>query len=1048
MVEVDLDRPLNLLPSDPFKFNNPCASNHIEVSRIGRVSAGRHRQSWTHPPQPTTTLGNNDISYTISKPKPEALHPKNTRPIKQYHGGLVIQQAPDPATDDSTTPSPPMDYSLLRSASSPNFNMDGTGLPYPPPSVSNPSNPTSPVDSFADLQLPTTDSPSANGVSNNSNTSPQAHSHPAFPGASVYTPTAPPSDRLNPRSCVTCRRRKVRCDKHMPCSNCRRAQIPCIFPAPGRAPRRPRPKDPNAPPKQPSSEREIELMKRLRKLEGIVEELSGQIEVETARNHSSSGNSPEALGTTSEQHTPASGVRGERSDSVATHSRGSPGDGRPFPYNFNSGSGSRPQRADSVNKKFGRLVINDHGKTRYVSSAFWSKLTDELDELRNQTQRLTDGESDDSEDAESIMAVANHRTEGDHHAFVLGYRSADVDLRSLHPLPSQIPYMWQVYQENVDPIVKILHIPTTTKLINQTRKNLDNLTAENEALMFAIYFAAITSMDEEDVKKNFGVERPKLISQYRFALEQALAKAQFLVSSELVVLQAFILFLVLVRRHDDTRFCWTLTGLAIRIGQSMGIHRDGTSFPGLTPLEIEMRRRLFWALAILDLRSAEDQGTDLTIVDRNFDTEFPLNINDADISEDTTELPQPRQGITEMTFSLSRYETCSLARRLHTMSSASAPRDATNTLEEREDMVKQVFERVENQYFRVSDASRDPVLWTAANIARVIVAKMTLVIYQPMLFPGPNGEMLSSDIRDRIFTAATEIFEYNHQLNSDPRSKQWRWLFQTYTQWHAVAYVLMEVVRRPWSAAVERAWAALNAIFASPDPEDLNRIAGDQSVWLPLKKIYLKARKYRESEIARLKANPAAVQQLEMEERNKAAAPLSFASMPGSAKTALANERWRKLVNAPNPPPESQFQPESFWAMAFSPQYEDMARANVTAGPFPFLPADPSVKPETNMANYTNNNGEGNSGMSSSMSSDPRIQSTPLVDALKVQGNIPPWLWNQGAFSFPLTPGNEGLPPEDIDVNMDEDFNWADWGQSLMETSGVGMGGVWGAHGL
>ncbi|KUI62705.1 hypothetical protein VP1G_09820 [Cytospora mali] len=949
----------------------------------------------------------------------------------------------------------------------------------------------------------------------------------------------------------------------MPCSNCRRAQIPCIFPAPGRAPRRPRPKDPNAPPKQPSSEREIELMKRLRKLEGIVEELSGQIEVETARNHSSNGNSPEALANASEQNTPGSGPRGERSDSTATHNQDSPsapGDGRPFQYNFNSSSGNLGQRTETVNKKFGRLVINDHGKTRYVSSAFWSKLTDELDELRNETQRLTDGESDDS-DAESIIAAANNRSGGDHHAFVLGYRSADVDLRSLHPLPSQIPYMWQVYQENVDPIVKILHVPTTSKLINQTRKNLDSLTPENEALMFAIYFAAITSMDEDDVKQNFGLERPKLISQYRFALEQALAKAEFLVSSELVVLQAFILFLVLVRRHDDTRFCWTLTGLAIRIGQSMGLHRDGTSFPGLTPLEIEMRRRLFWALCILDLRSAEDQGTDLTIVDRTFDTEFPLNINDSDISEETTELPQPRQGITEMTFSLSRYETCSLARRLHTMSSAAAvscPRDAASTLQEREDMVRQVFERVENKYFLDADASRDPVLWTAANIARVIVAKMTLVLYQPMLFPGPNGEMLSSDIRDRIFTAATEVFEYNHQLNSDPRSKQWRWLFQTYTQWHAVAYVLMEVVRRPWSAAVERGWAALNAIFASPDPEDLNRIAGDQSVWLPLKKIYLKAKKYREAEIARLKANPAAARQLELEERKKAGGTLSLAAMPGSVRAALATERWRKLVNAPrlededqqvqsftpqqqqqqqqlqqlqqqqqqqqsgqvggvnapgqfpanmdmSGPPnptahearamelvdnaiaQPQFQPENFWEMAFSPQYEDVARAAASGAGFPFMTGDPMPKQGATLGNYTSNSAEGTANVPgvSSMSSDPRMQATPLVDALKVQGNIPPWLWNEtsGAaaygispssavptggssggggggggplgtnsvartFSFPLTPGNDGLHPEDIDVNMDEDFNWADWGQSLMETSGAGMGGVWSAHGL
>jgi hypothetical protein len=59
--------------------------------------------------------------------------------------------------------------------------------------------------------------------------------------------------------------------------------------------------------------------------------------------------------------------------------------------------------------------------------------------------------------------------------------------------------MWQVYQENVDPIVKILHVPTVEILVKETRKNLDSLTPGNEALMFAIYFAAITSMDEEDV---------------------------------------------------------------------------------------------------------------------------------------------------------------------------------------------------------------------------------------------------------------------------------------------------------------------------------------------------------------------------------------------------------------------------------------------------------------------------------------------------------------------------------------------------------------------
>lgn len=646
------------------------------------------------------------------------------------------------------------------------------------------------------------------------------------------------------------------------------------------------------------------------------------------------------------------------------------------------------------------------------------------------------------------------------------------------------------------------------------------------------------------------MERQKLVAQYRFALEQALAKAQFITSPELVVLQAFILFLVLVRRHDDTRFSWTLTGLAIRMGSSMGLHRDGTSFPGLTPLEIEMRRRLFWALCILDLRSAEDQGTDLTILERTYDTELPLNINDSDITEDTKEMPQARQGATDMTFSLIRYEICAQARRLYVVSSAfstaNCPREASISLEDRESMVKAIYENIEQKYFKDASASCNAMLWTAANIARVIVAKMTLVIYQPMLFPGPDGEVLSDDIRERIFTAATEIFEYNHQLNSDPRSKQWKWLFQTYTQWHAVAYVLMEVVRRPWSAGVERAWAALNSVFANPSPQDLDRIVGDQSMWLPLKKVYLKAKKYRETEIARLRADPDAAQKLEIQDRSRAPVPLSFAAMPGSVKSAIATERWRKLVNAPPLPPELQnlppppfapqqtrqnsgidyevrlptnmdtatgsvnpgmqdaramemvgnvmsnpsFLADNLFPIAFAPEYQDIARSATSTAGFPFMGGSTGgdiPRQDATLANMANNNANGPVGAvpSTTTTATPSMasgmQQTPLLDALKIEGNLPPWMWNDAAgatifgnstpgsttsgsgntgapmsattpsrasFGFPLAGGvGEGMQPEDMDMDMNEDFNWADWGQSLME-SGGNINGVWSAHGI
>lgn len=201
-------------------------------------------------------------------------------------------------------------------------------------------------------------------------------------GPITLDPFTTPSAALNPRSCVTCRRRKVRCDKHMPCGNCRKAQIQCVFPAPGRAPRRPRAKDPNAPPKQ-TSERELELMKRLRKLESIVEDLSGQIEFETYK-HGASSESPEAH--------PDPQLENDRRKMTASppdensSSTGTVPPGYSRPRRTGTGSSSmggslamgKGQSGGDMNKDFGKLVLSEKGKVRYVSNVFWSKITEEV----------------------------------------------------------------------------------------------------------------------------------------------------------------------------------------------------------------------------------------------------------------------------------------------------------------------------------------------------------------------------------------------------------------------------------------------------------------------------------------------------------------------------------------------------------------------------------------------------------------------------------------------------------------------------------------------
>ncbi len=242
------------------------------------------------------------------------------------------------------------------------------------------------------------------------------------------------------------------------------------------------------------SEREAELLKRLRRLEGVVEELSGQVEIEAIKHSPSSDNSsPHKDGDHS------SDTSGKGTVRVVGMDEGSGNRKAWIARAFRIGSGPPKTAfsADGSNRSAGRLVL-DEGKSRYVASPFWATIHDEVEEIR---EMLDDQEFDSDSDAP--VPPSDVLTEPNHQSFIMGYSSSDVDLKPLHPLPSQIPFYWQTFLENVQPLVKILHTPTMNKVIKEVQNNLDSLSKSTEALMFAIYFATITSMNADEVSFGF-----------------------------------------------------------------------------------------------------------------------------------------------------------------------------------------------------------------------------------------------------------------------------------------------------------------------------------------------------------------------------------------------------------------------------------------------------------------------------------------------------------------------------------------------------------------
>jgi hypothetical protein len=128
--------------------------------------------------------------------------------------------------------------------------------------------------------------------------------------------------------------------------------------------------------------------------------------------------------------------------------------------------------------------------------------------------------------------------------FLFVGRPSRQSLHHLHPNPIQIFKLWQVFLDGVNPLTKIIHAPTIQQRILDATSDLKSVSPELEALMFAIYCSAFLSMSDEDVRKLFDEPKSTLLSRYRQAVQQALVNAGVLGTSELIVLQAFLLFIV------------------------------------------------------------------------------------------------------------------------------------------------------------------------------------------------------------------------------------------------------------------------------------------------------------------------------------------------------------------------------------------------------------------------------------------------------------------------------------------------------------------------
>ena len=389
--------------------------------------------------------------------------------------------------------------------------------------------------------------------------------------------------------------------------------------------------------------------------------------------------------------------------------------------------------------------------------------------------------------------------------------------RVRHPPPDRIHQLWQIFIENVDPLTKVVHVPTLQPAIQKAASNVETVPRGFEALMFAIYGAAVMSLKDDECKQRLGEPRKILVSRYTSAAKVALSRAKFMGTSSLVVLQALVLHLLSVRDIYAPRAVWSLTGVAVRIAQSMGLERDGAPL-GLPPFETELRRRIWWQLKTHDFRTAELCGLSKF---RDLDTgpgstQWPTNINDDQFYPGMPSLVAESIALTDNIFIAVRYELARFAAtRVDKFRQSGIDPNrwdliATENKVMGDEALREIEELLETKYLRYCDPTQPLHLLTMLTV-RLSMNNVRFLTHHPRRWASIEQTPLSE--RQMVWELSIKLLEQYTMWQSNPQLKQFAWHAAYFRQWPAFIHILDTLRANPQTAQADKAWQLIGSLY-------------------------------------------------------------------------------------------------------------------------------------------------------------------------------------------------------------------------------------------
>ncbi|KAK2757097.1 hypothetical protein FQN54_005066 [Arachnomyces sp. PD_36] len=396
------------------------------------------------------------------------------------------------------------------------------------------------------------------------------------------------------RACDECRRKKIKCDGKQPCTHCTVYSYECTYDQPSNRRRNPGPQYIEA------------LESRLHKAEAIIQALLPDINLDDPR------------------------FDAHQTEQIIAASKKKKENQAPGPSKIISENKAQAGAPDSGEESMLESMVDHSGSLDLDDEGHWDYRGHSsgvlfMQRLRRQFGNLMVPEG------RSPLAIARPISQVLESPKSVTESPLDSNLPPTHDLPSRevARKLCSNALDDACTIMRFTHQPTFYAMFDRIYDTSPEQFSNEENSFLPLLYVVLA------VGCLFGtVDDSTLdLSGYESAIDQGVqyfkAGRQLLDVTDcrdLTSLQALCFMILFLQSSAKLSTCYSYVGIALRAALRLGLHRSVTA--NFNPLEIEMRKRMFWVVRKMDIYVSTLLGLPQLLSEDDIDQEFPLAIDD------------------------------------------------------------------------------------------------------------------------------------------------------------------------------------------------------------------------------------------------------------------------------------------------------------------------------------------------------------------------------------------------------------------------------------